>query len=231
MSSDQGQSGGVEHRRFARVPIQLDGLISIGGKEPVPCAVRDFCVGGMFVTADPAAYASAASNTPAVLYFALIVGGEKQDYQVNLVVARAVARGIGVSFADPEPQTLDLLSQLAAPAGMPTLPESSADVDRSQQDFAAEFAVVQEPLQALIADSVSNLCKKFLERVDDDLFLSARDAGNNVDETRYLDGQRELRGRHDLVLEKVPEKIALGVSILGNPARRTRERRGINKVI
>ncbi len=69
-------------------------------------------------------------------------------------------------------------------------------------------------MQALIADSVSNLCKKFLERVDDDLFLSARDAGNNVDETRYLDGQRELRGRHDLVLEKVPEKIALGVSIL-----------------
>jgi len=84
---------------------------------------------------------------------------------------------------------------------------------------------VQEPLQALIADSVSNLCKKFLERVDDDLFLSARDAGNNVDETRYLDGQRELRGRHDLVLEKVPEKIALGVSILGNP-RAEREKDG-----
>ena len=217
MSSDQGQSGGAEQRRFARVPIKLDALIAIGTNDPVACTIRDFCVGGMFVTADPAAYASVPPDTPAILYFALIVGGEKQDYQVRLVIARAVAKGIGVSFADPEPQTLDVLSQLAAPMGMPTLPENAAEIGRSQEGFAPEFALVEAPLKALITESVKTICERFLERVDDVLFLSARDAGNNADETRYLDGQRELRGRQEIVRDEVPQKVALGVSILGNP--------------
>ena len=61
------------------------------------------------------------------------------------------------------------------------------------------------------------ICDRFLERTDDVLFLAARDADNNVDETRFLDGQREIRKRRDKVREEVPAKIELGISILGNP--------------
>ena len=128
MSTNQGQSGGAEQRRYARVPIELDGLIAIDGQAPVACTVRDFCVGGMFISADPAVYASVQPQTPAVLYFALIVGGEKHDYQVQLTIARAVAKGMGVSFANPEPATLELLSQLAAPEGIKAFHEVHPDV-------------------------------------------------------------------------------------------------------
>jgi hypothetical protein len=217
MSAEQGHSGGAEQRRFARVPINLDGLLSIGMQAPLPCTVRDFCVGGMFVTADPGAYAVVKPETPAILYFALMVNGEKHDYQVKLAIARAVAKGIGVSFADPEPETLALLGQLAAPGGMPTLPGTAAEVGLSQKGFATEYDVVEVPLKALIAEHVTKMCDEFLEQVDEQLFLGARDAGNNVDQNRMLDGQREMRARQKHVLEEVPAKIDFGVTILGNP--------------
>ena len=56
MAAQQGQGGGIEQRRYVRVPINLEGLIGLHGRAPVPCTVRDFCAGGMFISADPAAY-------------------------------------------------------------------------------------------------------------------------------------------------------------------------------
>ena len=99
MSPGHGTSGGAEQRRFARVPIDLEGYLGVGERPPVPCTVRDFCLGGMFISADPAAYASAAPQSPAVLYFALMLDGEKRDFQLQLAVARVVAKGVGVTFA------------------------------------------------------------------------------------------------------------------------------------
>ncbi len=217
MTSGQDQSGGSDKRRFARLPINLDGLISIDGQTPVPCTARDFCVGGMFISADPAVYASVSPETPAVLYFALFIGGEKKDFQVNLLIARAVAKGIGVSFNEPDQETLDLLNQLAAAAAPPAPPDSTAALSETQQGFASEFATVVSPLTELVLEHVGNICDHFLERSDEVLFLAARDAGNNVDETRFLDGQREMRNRRDEIRAEVPTKIERGISIIGNP--------------
>ena len=217
MTSGQDQSGGSDKRRFARLPINLDGLISIDGQTPVPCTARDFCVGGMFISADPAVYASVSPETPAVLYFALFIGGEKKDFQVNLLIARAVAKGIGVSFNEPDQETLDLLNQLAAAAAPPAPPDSTAALSETQQGFASEFATVVSPLTELVLEHVGNICDHFLERSDEVLFLAARDAGNNVDETRFLDGQREMRNRQDEIRAEVPTKIERGISIIGNP--------------
>ncbi len=216
MSSGQGQSGGAEQRRYVRVPLNLDGLLAIGSRPPVPCTVRDFCAGGMFISADPAHYASAEAQTPAVLYFALFVGGEKHDYQISLAIARVVAKGIGVSFVDPDQQTLDLLGQLAAPAAPPESAGTEAPGGPAD-DFAARHAEVAGPLKALIAEEVRKLVERFIERVDEQLFLAARDAGNNVDETRFLDGQREMRGRQERIRGEVPANLERGVETLRNP--------------
>jgi hypothetical protein len=113
---------GAEQRRFARLPINLDGLIGIAGRTPVPCTVRDFCVGGMFIAADPAAYANLPANASAMLFFALFVDGVKQDFQIQLDIARAVAKGIGVSFVNPDAKAVELLGHLAAASAPPPAP-------------------------------------------------------------------------------------------------------------
>ncbi|MCB1747715.1 MAG: DUF1631 family protein [Gammaproteobacteria bacterium] len=215
MSAGHGQSGGVEQRRFARLPINLDGYLAVAGKAAVPCTVRDFCLGGMFISADPTAYASAAVDASATLYFALMIDGEKQDFQVGLRVARVVAAGIGVSFAAADDATLRLLGQLAAPQGLPE-PGGSAAGTGVDEEFAPEFASVAGALREVVSAQVKALVERFIERVDEKLFLRARDAGNNVDETRFLDGQRELRGRQASLRDEVPPRIDDAVRTLRN---------------
>ena len=217
MTSGQGQSGGADKRRFTRLPINLDGLMSINQQAPIPCTARDVCPGGMFISADPAAYASVQPQTPAVFYFALFIAGEKQDFQLDLVIARAVAKGIGVSFGDADPKTLELLNQLAAGAAPPPTPDTTAALSQTQEGFAPEFATVLVPLTELVLEHIGKICDRFLERSDEVLFLAARDAGNNLDETRFLDGQREMRGLQDRIREDIPPKIDKGISIIGNP--------------
>ena len=217
MAAGQGQGSGAEQRRFARVPINLEGLIGIAGRAPVACTVRDFCVGGMFISADPAAYANLPANASAVLFFALFVDGVKQDFQIQLDIARAVAKGIGVSFVNPDAKAVELLGHLAAASAPPPPPESSAALGRTQQGFAPEFAALSTPLATLCSDHVRRLCERFLQRVDEVLFLAARDAGNNVDQNRFLDAQRELRGRQTRIREAVPRRVETGVTILADP--------------
>jgi hypothetical protein len=195
MSPGKDQSGGADQRRSARVPINLDGYIAIGEAPPVPCTVRDFCYGGMFISADSATYASTIAQMPAVLYFALIVDGVKQDYQITLSIARVVAKGIGVSFRNPDQAMIDLLAQLAAPDGMPAASATGAEAGQRTREFAADYARVVEPLQGLVAEHVTNIAKRYIERVDDALFVAARDAANNFEQNHYVEGQHELRGR------------------------------------
>lgn len=217
MAAGYGQGSGAEQRRFARVPINLEGLIGIAGRAPVACTVRDFCVGGMFISADPAAYANLPANPSAVLFFALFVDGVKQDFQIHLEVARAVAKGIGVSFVNPDAKAVELLGHLAAASAPPPAPENSAALGRTQQRFAPEFATLSGPLAALCAEHVRRLCERFVARVDEVLFLAARDAGSNVDQTRLLDAQREIRGRKQRIIEAVPRRVETGVAILADP--------------
>jgi diguanylate cyclase (GGDEF)-like protein len=217
MTAGYGQGSGAEQRRFARVPINLEGLIGIAGRAPVACTVRDFCVGGMFISADPAAYANLPVNPSAVLFFALFVDGVKQDFQIHLEIARAVAKGIGVSFVNPDAKAVELLGHLAAASAPPPAPENSAALGRTQQRFAPEFAALSGPLATLCAEHVRRLCERFVARVDEVLFLAARDAGSNVEQTRLLDAQREIRGRKQRIIEAVPRQVETGVAILADP--------------
>ncbi|MEE2984407.1 MAG: DUF1631 family protein [Pseudomonadota bacterium] len=200
-----------------RLAINLDGLLSIDGKPPIPCTARDYCAGGMFISADPAAYASVAPQTPAIFYFALSIGGEKKDFQASLTIARAVAKGIGVSFRDPDPQMVEALKQLAAPAAAPPIPSSTEALSDTPGRFAVEFSTLVGPLTKLVDEHTRKICDRFFESTDEALLLAVRLADNNVDEKRFLVGLSEIRKRRDQVREEVPPRIELGISILGNP--------------
>ena len=134
MTAGQGRGTSSEQRRYSRVPINLEGLIGIAGRPPVACTVRDFCVGGMFISADPQTYAALPAAAPAVLFFALFVDGVKQDFQIQLLIARSVARGIGVSFVNPDAKAVEMLGHLAAASAPAPPPANSAALGRTQED-------------------------------------------------------------------------------------------------
>ncbi len=69
----------------------------------------------------------------------------------------------------------------------------------------------------MVSKAAEQACLDFLRLVDEALFLAARDASNNLEETRYLDGQNEIRRRGEQISEQIPELLRKGISILNSP--------------
>lgn len=215
--ADKGSGGGAERRRYVRQPIRLDALVAIDGRPAVPCTVRDFCIAGIFVAISPQQLRLVQAQTKAILYFALVVDGVQSDYHLNLNIFRVVGGGLGCGFENGDPQTIALLQSLAAASNPPAAPATEESVAKTQGDFSARFPVVKAPLLDIVAAFAEAASEDFLRTADEALFIAARDASNNREETRYLDGQNELRARRTSLIENVPKLLGDGVAILNNP--------------
>lgn len=218
-----GTGGGAERRRYVRLPIRLEALVAIDGRPAVQCTVRDFCVAGLFVAISQQQLRLVKPQTTAVLYFSLIVDGVQSDYQLTLRIFRVVGSGFGCGFENAEPQTIALLQSLAVSSNPQTVPDTPEGVTRTQGDFSDRFAEVKEPLIGLVQRFGDRTTNEFLTLADEALFLAARDAGSNLEETRFLDGQNEIRGRRDDIRETVPKLLQKGVEILNSPLSTTQE--------
>lgn len=212
-----GTGGGAERRRYVRLPIRLEALVAIDGRPAVQCTVRDFCVAGLFVAISQQQLRLVKPQTTATLYFSLIVDGVQSDYQLTLKIFRVVGSGFGCGFEQADPQTIALLQSLATSSNPQAVPDTPEDVSRTQGDFSERFNDAKEPLIEIVRKFGLHTTDEFLRLVDEALFLSARDAGNNLDETRFLDGQNEIRGRRDDIRETVPKLLQKGVAILNSP--------------
>lgn len=218
-----GTGGGAERRRYVRLPIRLEALVAIDGRPAVQCTVRDFCVAGLFVAISQQQLRLVKPQTTAILYFSLIVDGVQSDYQLTLRIFRVVGSGFGCGFEQADPQTIALLQSLAASSNPQAVPDTPEGVSRTQGDFSERFNEAKEPLSELVQKFGLRTTDEFLRLVDEALFLAARDAGNNLDETRFLDGQNEIRGRRDDIRETVPNLLQKGVAILNSPLSATQE--------
>ena len=85
---------GQERRRYARIPMSLEALISISGRPPIACTVKDFCVAGMFIQTDERQLRFINMHDKATLYFALVVGGERKDLQLKRAEAAKMRIGL-----------------------------------------------------------------------------------------------------------------------------------------
>jgi diguanylate cyclase (GGDEF)-like protein len=156
-------------------------------------------------------------NTTATLYFALVVDGRSQNYELSLTIFRIIGSGFGCGFENVDPQTIARLQELASSLNPQAITQSAEDLAASQARFSKKFVELKKPLSELVSTAADKMCIDFLAAVDNALFLGARDAGNNVDEGHFLDGQNEIRSRADDISIAVPKMLFKGVSILNSP--------------
>lgn len=212
MERSDSSSPGRERRRYARIPIKLDALISLSGRPPIACTVTDFCVAGMFIQVDQRQLRFVQTQAQATLYFALMVAGAREDLQLALTVCRVIGTGLGVAFQNPDPQSIALLQTLATP------PAARVEaMSETQQRFAPEFGRIIPELSEIVERVAQQLTADFLRLAGDALFLAARDAKNNREQMKFNDAQSQLRRRGDDVRKQVPALLAKAVAILGNP--------------
>ncbi len=219
MERPTSTGGGHERRRFERIPIKLEALIAFGERPPIACVVKDFCVAGMFIQLDPRQLRLIQNGTPATLFFALVINSDRRDLRLRLEVARVIGSGLGVAFQDPDPTTIALLQSFAAPAAVEPVPRTPEALSATQRRFAAGFDKLLPDLNELVERTASQLVVDFLRQADDALFLAARDAPSNREQSRFIDAQTQLRRRHPDIKRSVPEVLLKAVAMLGNPLR------------
>ncbi len=205
---DQGQ----DRRHYARIPMNLDALISVGGRPPFACTVRDFCVAGMFIAVDARELRTVNPQDRATLYFAVVTGDERRELQLTLSVCRVIPAGLGVAFDNPDPATVELLQEIAGPP--PLAPESLTE---TQRRFAPEFGRVLPRMSSLVEKTAEQLAVEFTRHLGDALFAAARDSKSNRDMSFFTDVQNELRRRADNITKRVPQTLIKAAAILGNP--------------
>ncbi|MDA0823575.1 MAG: DUF1631 family protein [Proteobacteria bacterium] len=216
-ANDGGIGSGAERRRYVRLPIKLDALVAIDRRPPIPCTVRDFCVAGIFVAISQQQLRLVRAQTNATLHFGLIVEGIQQNHRLSLTIFRIIGGGFGCGFENADPKVITLLQGLALSLNPQLAAQTPEDLALSQGRFSVKFRGVQKPLDELVKTAAEKMCTDFLLAVDKALFIAARDAGNNLDEGRYLDGQREIQGRAESISIAVPALLCKGVSIINSP--------------
>ena len=216
-AANGGAGKGAERRRYVRLPIKLEARVAIAGRPPIACTVLDFCVAGIFVAISPQQLRLVKPQTSALLYFALVVDGAQQNYQMTLTIFRVIGGGFGCGFENADQQTIALLQNFANSLNRPVVPRSLETLSQTQSRFSPKFVEVQQPLTKIVSETAQRTCDEFLREVNEALFICARDARNNLDETRFIDGQNEIRERADSVKENIPKLLVKGVSILNSP--------------
>ncbi|MGH8595812.1 MAG: DUF1631 family protein, partial [Gammaproteobacteria bacterium] len=210
---------GREKRRYARLPIQLEALVALGPRPPIACVVKDFCVAGVFIQIDMRQLRFVQPRAPATLHFSLTIDGIPKNFQLALSVCRVTGNGLGVAFNKPDPKTIALLAGLAQPEARAPVPQTAAALSDTQRRFVPEFPRLLPLLTALVEKHVSQIATEFTRNAGDGLFIAARDAHSNREQSMFIDAQTELRKRNAEVAQQVPEILLKGVAILDNPLR------------
>lgn len=219
MQDADSTNSGRERRRYLRLPLQLEAMLALGPRPAIACVVKDFCVAGMFIQIDMRQLRFVQPQTPAVVYFALRLEDRRQDFQMALTVCRVTSNGLGVAFKAPDPKVIGLLHNLAqaTPAATDVKPgESLAD---TQRRFAPEFGRALPGLTELAERSAAHIAIEFTRLAGDALFIGARDARTNREQSKFTDAQVQLRRRADEIKEHVPQLMTKAVTTLNNPLR------------
>jgi diguanylate cyclase (GGDEF)-like protein len=199
--------------------MDLQALVALGPRPPIACMVKDFCVAGVFIQIDMRQLRFVQPRTPAVLHFALNVGGAVQEFQMALTVCRVTGSGLGVAFKNPDPKIVALLHGLAQPEPPKPVPQTDAAVSDTQRRFVPEFGRILPKLAELVERSLAHIAAEFTRSAADGLFIAARDARSNREQTLFVDAQTQFRRRIPAITEQVPSLMVKAVAILDNPLR------------
>jgi diguanylate cyclase (GGDEF)-like protein len=106
----------ADRRVHVRLPLRQVGVVQVRGFPPLPCTIRDFCLGGMFIGLSDNALGTLSSpqrrlarETPLAVDFSVNVAGQSHAHRLTAKVARVVEHGIGVSFVNPDPRAMQAL--------------------------------------------------------------------------------------------------------------------------
>ncbi len=208
----------VEKRAHLRQSIDLDASVSIAGQEVRPCKITDFCLGGGFLSLE--SQAPTPRRPPIeqgevinVEFYADGAAGGHNHFRLRARVAGVFRGGIGVAFIEPDIQALLVLQDQASRTGAAAV---TAPSPVQNTPNAQVLASCRQALLVFLTDATKALFKK----ADDDLFIAARDAGNDVEYNLNVDSMKEIKQIKDSIEKAFFETLLAAMEHPGKPAKR-----------
>ena len=212
----KGGSGGAERRRYERLPVNIEGMLSVNGKVPFPAAMKDFCVAGMFIQVDEDRLATIKAQDTVDFSFRVEPEGHGKLFKLNMKVARVIGAGIGLSFDNAAPATVSLLEKHARrqAGGGGSQEESLSD---TQRRFAPSFVRLLPGMMEIVERFGERVIKEFPRVGSEGLFTAARDAGSNQLSRELLDAEGMFSKSGEELRAQVPGVLRQAASTLSNP--------------
>ena len=202
----------MEKRAYTRQPLLLDAQVVSADGSLLLCKVRDFCLGGLFLTPQGTAVDDlpVAVNDSVSIEFAADTQGNRQAFRLQARVAGLFKGGMGVEFKAPDPAALVALQTLASHnrGG-----RSSDQAGVFQGDASQIIEQCHTVLSAFLTPRVESL----QAIAENKLFIASRDAESNMEQTEYLDAMKELEQIHEPVHQQFLAEILGHMKHLGEP--------------
>jgi diguanylate cyclase (GGDEF)-like protein len=202
--------GGSERRQYDRHAMQVDATVGIQGGPSRACRIQDFCPGGLFLAVEGAngsgivlGEKTLERDDELIVRFSADVGGSLKNFEVNVLVARVIAGGMGVAFEGRNGPAIHALNSLllsshqAKREGATPTPAAAGATDDvvGASDASSILAAYQRRVMTFLE---SNLAALF-EHARDALFEAARDTHEREVQSRLFDAIQELDGLKESV--------------------------------
>ena len=197
----------MEHRSYHRYPLNLDAQVSIEGFSAQECRVRDFCLGGLFVSFSKVSKVAGfverlQVGDSVVIHFDLSRQATTKNFQFKANIARLLNGAAGLTFCNPDPAALKALEKIAGAGSQ----EESKGVHNRPRLGGENVQRILALCRRGVADHLSSLMQGFFGDAEEALFAAANFARNNGEQTALLDSVAELkrqRGKISSVFSRV----------------------------
>ena len=173
-------------RKYHRQPLDLEALVSAKDIKPVEARIRDFCLGGGFLTFVDSNIAGQVfkNNDLITLHYKVPTVTGFMNFHTHAEIRRIEGNAVGVSFKEPDPAALQALENLAS-----SLDKNIQEIFESEEDSLGNSS--KQRIVALCkrcsTDYLSVLTQGFFSLVQDELFNEAEKAKNNTIQRELFD--------------------------------------------
>ncbi len=198
-------SSGNNKRAFARQSLSLDAILNTSKSAHIQCKIRDFCPGGLFLalvnqqsSAEHIRFLSRDEKVNITFNVELDTG--RRAFKMEASIARVFETGVGAAFVNPAQDALKALDMLAEQEKMEsTLGSSDMPKEINSEVLGSSWTLTAKHLKILM--------KNFFEQADEELFIAARDAKNNVQQSEYFGCMNVLKKKQSTIAERFEKEI------------------------
>ncbi|MEQ6341514.1 MAG: DUF1631 family protein [Gammaproteobacteria bacterium] len=168
-------------RAFQRYPVDLHAFIRASGDLRIPCVIRNFCIGGMFISYRHSAGIEALSQGcfPAAgdviaIHCVVPTTNQSNRLQFQARVVRVFEGGVGIAFINPNPAALRVMQDFSLQSGNEVL---------SGQPKPDE--IIKE-CNRVIEDTLGVITKSVNSKMSNRMFELSRDTRNHKEQNAYF---------------------------------------------